>query len=470
MKQTLQLKIGQQLAMTPQLQQAIRLLQLSSLELQMEVQQVLDSNMMLEVAEDEFPEPTSESADDVEPLDIPTELDVDTEWDAIYDQPTGTAAPSGEGGGDFEVFRSSEVSLTDHLYWQLEMTHLSERDRVIGTIIVDSIDEDGYLRANTEELLAALEDDLEELELDEIEAVLRMVQHFEPSGVGARDLRECLLIQLRQLDAETPLREDALDLVDSCFDILAARDFKQLMRLKRWSREFLSEVLNLVQALNPRPGASSHPQPSEYVTPDVVVTKRKDRWVVMLNQEAMPRVRVNPEYARLVRRADDSADNTSMRSHLQEARWFIKSLQSRSETLLKVANCVVDRQRDFFEHGEEAMKPMVLHDVAEVVGMHESTISRVTTQKYMLTPRGVYELKYFFSSHVGTDSGGEASSTAIRALLKKLIAAENPGKPLSDNKLATILSEQGINVARRTVAKYRESMSIPSSSERKQLV
>ena len=242
------------------------------------------------------------------------------------------------------------------------------------------------------------------------------------------------------------------------------------MRLKRWSREFLSEVLNLVQALNPRPGASSHPQPSEYVTPDVVVTKRKDRWVVMLNQEAMPRVRVNPEYARLVRRADDSADNTSMRSHLQEARWFIKSLQSRSETLLKVANCVVDRQRDFFEHGEEAMKPMVLHDVAEVVGMHESTISRVTTQKYMLTPRGVYELKYFFSSHVGTDSGGEASSTAIRALLKKLIAAENPGKPLSDNKLATILSEQGINVARRTVAKYRESMSIPSSSERKQLV
>ena len=470
MKQTLQLKIGQQLAMTPQLQQAIRLLQLSSLELQMEVQQVLDSNMMLEVADDEFSEPTTDSADDVEPLDIPAELDVDTEWDAIYDQPTGTAAPPSDGGGDFEAVRSSEESLTDHLYWQLEMAHLSDRDRVIGTIIVDSVDEDGYLRASTEDLLVALEDDLEELELDEIEAVLRMVQHFEPSGVGARDLRECLLIQLRQLDPETPLREEALDLVDSSFDTLAARDFKQLMRIKRWSREFLSEVLNLVQALNPRPGASSHPQPSEYVTPDVVVTKRKDQWVVMLNQEAMPRVRVNPEYARLVRRADDSPDNTSMRSHLQEARWFIKSLQSRSETLLKVATCLVDRQRDFFEHGEEAMKPMVLHDVAEVVGMHESTISRVTNQKYMLTPRGVYELKYFFSSHVGTDSGGEASSTAIRAMLKKLIAAENPGKPLSDNKLATILSEQGINVARRTVAKYRESMSIPSSSERKQLV
>lgn len=469
MKQSLQLKIGQQLAMTPQLQQAIRLLQLSTLELQMEVQQALDSNMMLETVEEDLGDMDGEEAEDVAPLDIPAELEVDTDWDAIYDQPSGIAAPS-EGSGDFEAFRSSAESLVDHLNWQLEMAHVTDRDRAIGAAVVDAIDEEGYLRTSVEELRAALADDLEDLEEDEVEAVLRAVQNFEPPGVGARDLRECLLIQLRQLDETLVFRHEATTLLTEHFDLLAARDFDQIMRLMRVSREDLQAIMALVHALNPRPGTSSHPQPSEYVTPDVVVTRRKGQWHVALNAEAMPRIRVNPTYAGLVKRADNSPDNTSMRSHLQEARWFIKSLQSRSETLLRVANCIVDRQRDFLEHGDEAMKPMVLHDVAEVVGMHESTISRVTTQKYMLTPRGVYELKYFFSSHVSTESGGEASSTAIRALLKKLIAAEYPGKPLSDSKLAAILGEQGINVARRTVAKYRESMSIPASSERKQLV
>jgi RNA polymerase sigma-54 factor len=469
MKQSLQLKLGQQLAMTPQLQQAIRLLQLSTVELQLEVQMALDSNMMLESPEDDFGDAATDAVEEVEPLDIPTELDVDAEWDSIYDQPTGSAPPA-DGNGEFEAIRATEESLTDTLYWQLEMGHMTDRDRVIGAAIIDALEDDGYLRIDLEELSSDLVSVLDELELDEIEAVLRYVQNFEPSGVGARDLRECLLIQLRQLDVDTPCRDDAVTLVTDHFDTLASRDFNHLMRLMRLVREELQDIMLLVQSLNPRPGSTSHPQPSEYVTPDVVVTRRKGQWYVALNQDAMPRIRVNQGYANLVRRADDSPDNTSMRSHLQEARWFIKSLQSRSDTLLKVSSCIVDRQRDFLEHGDEAMKPMVLHDVAEIVGMHESTISRVTTQKYMLTPRGVYELKYFFSSHVSTDTGGEASSTAIRALLKKLIAAENPGKPLSDNKLAVVLSDQGINVARRTVAKYRESLSIPSSSERKQFV
>jgi RNA polymerase sigma-54 factor len=470
MKQSLQLKLGQSLAMTPQLQQAIRLLQLSTMELQMEVQQVLDSNMMLETEEDDLADTGTEGTEDVEPLDIPGELELDTDWDAIYDQPSGVAPSSGDGGGEFEAIRASEESLTENLLWQLEMGHLSDRDKVVGAAVVDAVEDDGYLRTTAEELCESLANELEELEEDEVEAVIRHIQNFEPPGVCARNLGECLHIQLRQLDEDVPYRTEAMALVTTGFDALASRDFNLLIRMLRVTRETLQDVLALVHSLNPRPGASSHPKPSEYVTPDVVVTKRKGQWHVALNQEAMPRIRVNSEYASLVRRADNSPDNTSMRSHLQEARWFIKSLQSRSDTLLRVATCIVDRQRDFLEHGDEAMKPMVLHDVAEVVEMHESTISRVTTQKFMLTPRGVYELKYFFSSHVSTDTGGEASSTAIRALLKKLIAAENPGKPLSDSKLAKILGEQGINVARRTVAKYRESLAIPSSTERKQLV
>lgn len=486
MKQSLQLRLGQQLAMTPQLQQAIRLLQLSSLELQSEVQEALDSNMMLEAADgelggehvsedavgDDYGSAEVEAADSdelaVEPVDIPTELATDSVWEDIYD----SVAPAGgsmDGGGDMEPQRSGEESLADQLRWQLELARLSDIDRLIATIIVDALDDDGYLRASIDDVREATAGHGVEAEDDEVEAVLHLVQSLDPAGVAARDLRECLLIQLRLLPSTTPWHAEATSVVDQYLELLGNRDYTQLMRLTGFDKDQLQGGITLIQSLSPRPGAASQADSTQYVIPDVFVRKLRGDWQVELNPDAFPRVRVNPYYASLVRRADNSTDNTTMRGQLQEARWFIKSLKSRGETLLKVARCIVSRQQDFLEHGEEAMLPMVLHDVAEVVGMHESTISRVTTQKYMHTPRGIYELKYFFSSHVSTASGGEASSTAIRALLKKLVATEDTTRPLSDSKLADILAEQGINVARRTVAKYREAMAIPSSSERRSL-
>lgn len=484
MKQSLQLRLGQHLTMTPQLQQAIRLLQLSTLELQAEVQDALESNLMLEAVEGEGEgggeeaersaeeAPAAESRDDADldmgASDIPDDLPVDSAWEDVYDAST-MPAPSGEViEGDFETARGQSTTLHEHLSWQLMLTPFSEADRAIATAIVDGIDEDGYLKDNLEAIRDSVGGE-EPPELDEVEAVLHRIQAFDPPGVAARDLRESLLIQLDQLPADTPWRAEARTLVADHLDLLAARDFNQIMRRMRLEREELQAVNALIQTLDPRPGSHIASGEPEFVVPDVFVAKRNGHWHVELNPEAMPRVRINPYYASLVKRADSSADNTTLKAHLQEARWFLKSLQSRSETLLKVASSIVERQRGFLEHGEEAMRPMVLHDVAEAVGMHESTISRVTTRKYMHTPRGIYELKYFFSSHVSTEGGGEASSTAIRALIKKLIAAESPAKPLSDSKIATILSQEGIRVARRTVAKYREAMAIPSSNERKRL-
>jgi RNA polymerase sigma-54 factor len=308
------------------------------------------------------------------------------------------------------------------------------------------------------------------VEVDEVVAVLKRIQQFDPTGVGARDLAECLLLQLNQLAPDTPRLAQARVLVTEHLDVLAARDFAALKRKLKLSEAELTEVVQLIQSLNPRPGSSVSSESPEYVVPDVLVARKNGRWHVELNAEATPRLRINDTYASLVKRADNSSDNTFLRDNLQEARWFLKSLQSRNETLLKVATKIVEHQRGFLEYGEEAMKPLVLHDIAEAVDMHESTISRVTNRKYMHTPRGIFELKYFFSSHVSTSSGGEVSSTAIRALIKKLTAEENPRKPLSDNKIAAILAQQNINVARRTVAKYRESLSIPPSNERKRLV
>jgi RNA polymerase sigma-54 factor len=300
--------------------------------------------------------------------------------------------------------------------------------------------------------------------------VLKQIQHFDPIGVGARDLGECLKIQLEQLPADTPWLAASLSLVDEHLPLLASRDFATLKRRTKLGEEDLGEVVRLIQTLNPRPGTAVAQEAAEYVVPDVIVSRKEGRWLVELNPDATPGLRINADYAGLVKRADNSADNTFLRDHLQEARWFLKSLQSRNETLLKVATRIVEHQRGFLEYGEEAMKPLVLNEIAEAVEMHESTISRVTSRKYMHTPRGIFELKYFFSSHVSTSSGGEVSSTAIRALIKKLTADENPRKPLSDSRIATILAEQNINVARRTVAKYRESMAIPPSNERKRLV
>lgn len=503
MKQSIQLRLGQQLTMTPQLQQAIRLLQLSTVELQLEIQQALESNLMLEAVEDGEDEAGADAEADAGPdgaetapaagadegIDpggegpgeleapaattesIPDELPVDSGWEDVYDNAWLPA--SGDDGEEREVTEirgSTAETLRDHLLWQLNLTPFSETDAAIALAIIDAIDDDGYLSAPLEDICQGLAPELE-VEAAEVEAVLHRIQRFDPVGVGARDLRECLLVQLAQLPAETPWRDEAIRLVDEHLNLLAGHDYAQLRRKLRLDETGLREVVELIRSLNPRPGSALPGPEPEYIVPDVFVRKQRGTWRVELNPEALPRLRINPRYAALVRRADSSEENAYLRSHLQEARWFLKSLQSRNETLLKVATCIVERQRAFLEYGEEAMKPMVLRDVAEAVGMHESTISRVTTQKYMHTPRGIYEFKYFFSSHVGTTDGGECSATAIRAMIRRLIAAEDPRKPLSDSKIAQLLHErEGVNVARRTVAKYREAMAIPPSNERRRLV
>ncbi|MBP9032647.1 MAG: RNA polymerase factor sigma-54 [Pseudomonadales bacterium] len=494
MKQSLQLKLGQHLTMTPQLQQAIRLLQLSTLDLQQEIQEALDSNPLLELVESapaddivpgmassqqELPEETPgatereaaepDTVDDVAAESMPADLAVDTSWDDIYEAGGAGPAGSGEEGQDFEQYTAEATTLSDHLLWQLNLTPMSETDRMIAISIIDAIDADGMLSVGIEEIAEGFGPE-SGIETDEIVAVLHRIQHFDPVGVGARDLRECLLIQLRQLDPEEPAVRHARMIIDKHIQLLGAKDYATLMRRLHIGEPELKAAIRCIQQLNPRPGSVISAGAAEYVVPDVIVSRRNGRWLVELNPEIAPRLRVNSYYAAMIRRADNSADNVFLRDNLQEAKWFIKSLQSRNETLLKVARCIVERQQGFLEHGPEAMRPMILHDVATAVNMHESTISRVTTQKYMYTPGGIFELKYFFSSHVSTAAGGECSSVAIRAIIRKLVGAENPRKPLSDSKIASILEEQGINVARRTIAKYREALGIAPSNERKQLV
>ena len=519
-KPTLALKIGQQLRMTPQLQQAIKLLQLSTFDLQQEIQDALDSNLMLEeVAPDDQEggeEPTSldapeetvdaataetQPADDVAdageadddflpPPDpeidgeavpdtfenlssdnITDDLPVDSVWEDVWDEaPLSSGFSDSESDENFIDTRNSVApSLQSHLSEQINLLNLSEVDALIAMTIVDGLDGEGVLTITIDDILAGIPPYFE-TGPEEVEAVLHLIQHLDPVGVAARNLQECLLIQLKQLHPDHPWRDEAIEIVLKHLNCLANRDYAQLLRKTRLREPELKEVIELIQSLNPRPGADFAPDDTEYIEPDVIVSKQRGRWVVELNPKSAPRIRVNPEYASLVKRADNSSDNTYLKNHLQEARWFIKSLQQRNDTLLKVATKIVEFQRPFFEYGEQAMKPLVLHDIAKAVNLHESTISRVTTQKYMYTPAGVFELKFFFSSHVSTHSGGEVSSTAIRALIKQLIADENPRKPLSDSKIANLLEQQNIKVARRTIAKYRESLFIPPSNERKQLV
>ncbi|WP_227712377.1 RNA polymerase factor sigma-54 [Marinobacter zhanjiangensis] len=503
MKASLQLKMGQSLTMTPQLQQAIRLLQLSTLDLQQEIQQALDSNPMLETPEEDDTEASDSDREQKERDDrdqaesttaseadnsweesdwsaennssdaIPDDLPVDTAWDDIYQSaPAPAARGDDDNDSDFESRSPTTETLHDHLEWQLNLTPMSERDSAIAHALLDAVDDRGYLVSDLEEIHSGLMDDEDEdpVELDEVEAVLHRLQHFDPPGVFARDLQECLLIQLNQLPPDTPWLDKARLVITHYINLLGNRDYAQLLRRSRLKEDQLRDVLAVITSLNPHPGNALDRSEPDYVIPDVIVRKDKGRWRVELNPEIAPRIRVNASYASLIRRADSSADNTYLRDQLQEAKWFIKSLQSRNETLLKVATRIVEHQQGFLDHGEESMKPLILSDIAQAVEMHESTISRVTTQKYMHTPRGIFELKYFFSSHVSTEEGGECSSTAIRAMIRKLIAAETPKKPLSDSKIATMLGEQGIKVARRTVAKYREAMHIPPSNERKRLV
>ena len=477
MKQGLQLRLSQQLAMTPQLQQAIRLLQLSTLELQQELQQALESNPLLEQIDtheeidtrETQDSETLDTADALEQKEMPEELPLDASWDTIYTAGT----PSGTSGDyiddELPVYQGETTqTLQDYLMWQVELTPFSGTDRAIATSIVDAVDETGYLTVPLEDILESMGD--EEIDIDEVEAVLKRIQRFDPVGVAAKDLRDCLLIQLSQFDKTTPWLEEARLIISDHLDLLANHDFRTLMRVTRLKEDVLKEAVNLIQSLDPRPGQSIQTGEPEYVIPDVLVRKHNGHWTVELNSDSIPRLQINQHYASMCNNARNDGDSQFIRSNLQDAKWLIKSLESRNDTLLRVSRCIVEQQQAFFEQGEEYMKPMVLADIAQAVEMHESTISRVTTQKYLHSPRGIFELKYFFSSHVNTEGGGEASSTAIRALVKKLIAAENPAKPLSDSKLTSLLSEQGIMVARRTVAKYRESLSIPPSNQRKQLV
>ena len=469
--------------MTPQLQQAIRLLQLSSLELQTEVQEALESNPMLE-QDDGMPAESTEPGADFNsretdtPLtaagdsdNIPDELPTDSSWEDVFDTGATSYSSPAEGGDYRDVFETVSVTtgdLRDHLLWQAGLTHFSDTDEIIARLIIDSIDDDGYLSVSSEDILGMLDSDMD-VELDEVESVIHHIQQFDPIGVGARSLQESLQLQLQQFEPGTPWLRETKILLRNYFGLLGNRDFSNLCRKLKLTTDDLQHVINLIQSLNPRPGSGFSTAEPEYIVPDVYVVKKKGRWLVELNTESLPRLRINRMYAKLVQRGSNTSDNNYLRNNLQEARWFLKSLQSRHETLLKVANCIVERQHAFFDHGDEAMKPMVLRSVAETIEMHESTVSRVTTRKYMHTPRGIFEFKYFFSSHVGTEAGGECSATAIRAIIKKLVAAENPAKPLSDNKMASVLAEQGINVARRTIAKYRESLAISPSNERKRL-
>lgn len=492
MKQSLQLRIGQSLTMTPQLQQAIKLLQLSSLELQAEIQETLDSNPLLEQEDnlgemdlssselDENSEELTEPKTSAETLNdnradqtLPDDFGIDTQWDEIYDNiPLSPiqSQSSHEDHRDLFENQAKEVdALKEHLLWQLNCSHMSETDREIGLAIIDSIDESGYLTQSVEDIYNGLQNQFENIGLEEIEAVLHLIQRFDPVGVAARSPAECMRIQLTQLNSQTPHLTKALLLVDNYLEYLAANDFALLKRRLQINDAELAEIIKLIQTTLPHPGHLVSETHSEYIIPDVYVTKQSGNWQVSINPDNSPKLRVNSQYADLIKRHDNSQQNLYLKDQLQEARWIIKSLHSRNETLVRVALAIVEQQHAFLEYGDEAMQPMVLRDIAKQLDMHESTISRVTTHKYMHTPRGILSFKYFFSSHVSTSDGGECSATAIRAIIKKLIAAEKPSKPLSDNKITLLLSEQGINVARRTVAKYREAMLIPSSNERKRL-
>ncbi|EHJ91313.1 RNA polymerase factor sigma-54 [Vreelandella boliviensis] len=468
MKASLQLRIGTQLTMTPQLQQAIALLQLSTLDLRQEIQQALDANPMLE-QEDEFSEQAvSEPKEEEWSESIPTELSVDSDWSDTY-QDMGSLGGSSSEGPDFER-QAAGQSLHGHLLWQLAMTDFSAREQLIAESLIDALDANGSLPQPLNDIREGLRaQGIDGLSQREVETILLKLQQFEPTGIFARDLRECLMLQLAALPDDTPLLVPARRLVRQFLEALGKDDMRLLKRRLGLDDEQLTDVILLIRSLDPRPGSAYGDTDDSYVTPDLVVRHDHEGWHLELNPEALPRLRIQPDYASLIKRADKSEDNQFLKEHLQEARWLIKSLSSRNDTLLRVGREIITRQIGFLERGEEAMKPLILADIAEAVEMHESTISRVTTQKYIHTPRGVFELKYFFSSQVSGQDGDSHSSTAIRARLKKLIQEEPPGKPLSDSRLVTLLGEGGIQVARRTVAKYREAMGIPSSSERRRL-
>jgi RNA polymerase sigma-54 factor len=482
MKPTLQFRLSQHLTLTPQLQQSIRLLQLSTIELNQEIERLLMENPILEREESEGEAPAADAAQEAlarGPSDEPRNEPAERAPEGGSDLPADYASPwrGNDGGGDDDDGDRTQAApdlptLRDHLNNELTLTGIGERDRTLVGLLIDALDEDGYLTQPLEEIVALLPPEAE-VTLEELSIALAHLQNLEPAGIGARTPGECLALQIRALeragaDEAGPHAALALAICQQHLELLASRDYARLKQLTGADDEALRAAQALIRGLNPRPGAAFARIETRYVVPDVVVRKLKGVWRASLNQEAMPRLRVNRLYAELAARPRGSGGN-ALASQLQEARWLIKNVQQRFDTILRVSQAIVDRQRNFLEHGDVAMRPMVLREIADALGVHESTISRVTTQKYMATPRGTYELKYFFGSHVATDTGGAASSTAIRALIKQLVGAEDGKAPLSDSRIAQILGEQGIVVARRTIAKYRESLQIPPVNQRKSL-
>lgn len=458
MKQTLQLRLGQQLTMTPQMQQAIRLLQTPAIELKAEIQEALESNMMLELEEDdgapaEDEAPADEAIDEAAPEEDWDEPTLD--WSST---PTAAAGPVPD-----EWQTAAPTSLRDYLLWQLDLTPFSPADACIAEVLIDCIDDDGYLHTDLDGIRTALPDGVDAGD-DDIEAVLHRIQRFDPVGVGARSVAECLSVQLGQL-GDGPVVELATRIVEGHLDDLAEGRSAALARAFEVDEDSVAEAAELIRSLNPRPGAGVSPPESDHIIPDVLVRKRGGEWVVELNPELLPRLRINPYYAELADNRSDEQERACLKQHLQEARWLLRSLRTRAETLLQVASFVVKHQRDWLEQGDTAMRPLVLRNVAEALEMHESTVSRATAGKYLLTPRGVVDFRRFFSNELM--GGGGASATAVRAQIKRMIAAEEPDRPLSDGRIAVLLSEMGLQVARRTVAKYRESMSIPATPERR---
>ncbi|WP_018077777.1 RNA polymerase factor sigma-54 [Thiobacillus denitrificans] len=477
MKHSLQLKLGQHLALTPQLQQSIRLLQLSTLELNQELEQILQDNPLLEREDEDetsyavadAPAHTAEA--EAQSTETPAPENVESEPSTALDDADWndySAASGDDEDNDYAQGSVSGATLREHLLNQLIVSPLTLRDRTLVAALIDDLDEAGFLTQPLADIVASLQAELEELEPEEVETALKHLQNMDPTGVGARNLAECLTLQLRTLPPDIPARDAAMRLTTHYLDLLAARDVGKLKKMLGIDDLTLRTARSLILSLNPRPGSAFGADETHYVIPDVYVRKVKGMWIASLNADAMPKLRVNRVYADILARHRESG-GSQLASQLQEARWLIKNVQQRFDTILRVSQAIVDRQKHFFEHGEVAMRPLVLREIADVVELHESTISRVTTQKFMMTPRGLYELKYFFGSHVATDSGGACSSTAIRALIKQLIAAENGKKPLSDGQLAEVLGQQGIVVARRTVAKYRESLQIPPANMRRAL-
>ncbi len=485
MKHSLQLKLSQHLTLTPQLQQSIRLLQLSTLDLNQEIENFLVENPLLERVDTQHELPLAiplagpsqeTSAKESEPSRDENDFSEasqaeTTDWDSSSDWGSEGSANNAKrddedefGGADLQAIAES---LQQHLLNQINLTQLSDRDKHVVEMLIGALDEDGYLTQSLDELFAALPPELE-LDVEDLQIALQHLQHLEPIGIGARSLTECLLLQLNALPCSTEFRDVAMRIVADHLSLLGARDFVKLKRFLNIDDAALKGAQRLIVSLNPKPGLAFSPSDTRYVIPDVVVRKERGKWVAVLNNDAIPKLRVNKMYADILSRSRDGS-SAQLASQLQEARWLIKNVQQRFETILKVSQAILDRQKHFFDHGEVAMRPLILREIADAIGVHESTVSRVTTQKFMFTPRGIYELKYFFGSHVSTETGGSASSTAIRALIKQLVGAEDSKKPLSDSRISDILGQQGIVVARRTIAKYRDSLQISSANLRKSI-